>query len=241
MIAPMRGAQTSHRMLILIVVVFGILAIAFAMSVAIAADLTDMVLAILAQLRDFGWRGWLIFMAMQAAVALIGFLPASLLGLAAGAIFGLLLGFGLAAAGVMIGALVAFVLARSALRPTIARFLDGKTILRQFDAALTRDGWRLVLLMRVSPVTPFSLTSYALGLSAVRFRDYVVGTLASLPALFLYVMLGVFGATGLAAARDRAGSVRLALVGIGIVATVVLAIRIGRLLTAAFREAASDL
>lgn len=221
--------------LTLVLAGFGLLGIAFVVSVAGATDRVGTVLSALDRLRELGWRGWVIFVAMQAAVALVGFLPASFLGLAAGAIYGAWLGFGLAATGIMIGATVAFGLARSALRPSIVRLIDGRPALFRLDAALAREGWRLVLLMRVSPAMPFSLTSYALGLSAVRLRDYMLGTLASLPALLLYVTLGTFGTNAVAAARGGAATSHLALIGVGLIATVLLILKIGRLLTIALK------
>lgn len=220
-----------HTRLTLALAGFGLLGIAFVVSIAGATDRAGVVLSALDRLRELGWRGWLVFVAIQATVALIGFLPASFLGLAAGAIYGVWLGFGLAAAGIMIGAIIAFGIARSALRPSIAHLIDGRPALFRFDAALAREGWRLVLLMRVSPAMPFSLTSYALGLSAVGLRDYALGTLASLPALLLYVILGTFGTNAVAAARGGAATPHLALVGIGVIATVLLMLKIGRLLT----------
>ena len=191
------------------------------------------ILAALDRLRHLGWLGWLIFALVQMLVALIGILPASLLGLAAGAVYGIALGFGLSAIGVLLGAAIAFVLARSALRPAIARRLARDGHLARLDDAVGRDGWRLVLLLRVSPVMPFSLTSYALGLSAIRPRDYALGTLAALPALLLYVAIGTLGASGLAALRGHA-PLHLALIGIAIIATALLTWRLGRLVRRSF-------
>ena len=193
----------------------------------------SVILAMLDRLRHLGWMGWLIFALLQMLVALIGILPASLLGLAAGAVYGIALGFGLSAIGVLLGAAIAFVLARSALRPTIAQRLASGGHLARLDDAVGRDGWRLVLLLRVSPVMPFSLTSYALGLSAIRPRDYALGTLAALPALLLYVAIGTLGASGLAALHGHA-PLHLALIGIAIIATALLTWRLGRLVRNSF-------
>ncbi|HQT87370.1 MAG TPA: VTT domain-containing protein [Acidiphilium sp.] len=187
-------------------------------------------LTLLERLRNLGWIGWLIFALLQALVALIGFLPASLLGLAAGAVYGVALGFGLSATGILLGAAIAFALTRSALRPTIAQRLAASRRLARLDHAVGRDGWRLVLLMRVSPVMPFSLTSYALGLSAISPRDYALGTLAALPALLLYVAIGTLSRSGLAALHGHA-LIHLVLIGVAIIATALLTFRLGRLIT----------
>lgn len=208
---------------------FGVLAAALLIGVSHGAAWSGVLLSWLDRLRGMGAAGAGLFVALQALVALIGFLPASLLGLAAGAVYGIGMGFGLSATGLMIGAGLAFGLARSALRSTIIRLVARRDGLRRFDAALARDGWRLVLLMRVSPVMPFSLTSFALGLSGIQFRDYAVGTLASLPALALYVTLGRLGVSGIAAIGRGDGAVHLAVLGIGLVATGLLTLRIGQL------------
>lgn len=214
---------------ILALAVAVVLVAAFIAGLLGAGDVAGTVLAALERLRAFGWQGALIFVALEWVVAVVGFVPASILGLAAGAIYGTGTGFALAATGMVMGAAAAFGFARSALRPLILRFIDGRAGLGRFDAALARDGWRLVLLLRASPVMPFSLTCYALGLSGIGFRDYMVGTLASLPALLAYVAFGSLGATSLGAARNG-GDVRLVLLLVGGAATLLLVLRVARML-----------
>lgn len=235
---PADIARPINRRLVVALAILALLIAALAASIAGAADWAGDALGALDRLRDFGPLGWIAFVGLQALVALIGFLPASLLGIAAGAVYGVGLGFGLAAAGVLLGAAAAFALARSAFRPMILRLLEGRATLGRFDTALARDGWRLVLLMRVSPVMPFSLTSFALGLSGIGFRAYALGTLASLPALLLYVGLGTLGAKGIESAHRGASPLHLALLGLGIAATLLLALRMGWLLARALRPIA---
>ena len=183
------------------------------------------------QLRGEGWQGEAMFALLQALVALIGFLPASLLGIAAGATYGLWIGFGLSATGMMVGAAIAFAIARSALRPAIVRLFGHRMVLNRFDANVAHDGWRLVLMIRISPVMPFSITSYALGLSGVSLRDYLLGTTASTPALFLYVALGAMGAHSMLTVRGN--SFYVASLVIGVLAAVAVILRLRRLFVAA--------
>jgi uncharacterized membrane protein YdjX (TVP38/TMEM64 family) len=184
-----------------------------------------------------GPGGWLVFALLQALVALVGVVPASLLGIAAGAVYGIALGFALSASGVMAGALGAFWLARSFARPLIAALLSAR--LARLDAALAEESLRLVCLLRVSPVLPFSITSYALGLSGVSTRAYIIGTLASLPALLGYVAIGALGAAGVGAARfgaahvGGASAIRDVLLAVGVVATALLAVHLARAARAA--------
>jgi uncharacterized membrane protein YdjX (TVP38/TMEM64 family) len=158
-----------------------------------------------------------------------GILPASLLGVAAGAIYGLAPGFLLAAVSTLAGALLSFLLSRSLFRATVERLAVRRPRLRNLDARIARDGWKLVCLLRVSPIMPFSATSLALGLSAVALRDYAVGTLASLPALCGYVFIGTLADTSLSEWATGASTVRLILLGIGGLATLVLVLRFGQI------------
>jgi uncharacterized membrane protein YdjX (TVP38/TMEM64 family) len=176
-----------------------------------------------------GVRGAVVFAIVHVLVAVSGILPASLLGVAAGAIYGLVSGFLLAAVSTLAGALLSFFLSRSLFRAAVERQAARRPRLRNLDARIARDGWKLVCLLRVSPVMPFSATSLALGLSAVALRDYAIGTLASLPALCGYVFIGTLAEKSLTAWATGASTVRLALVCIGGLATLVLAIRLGQI------------
>ncbi len=205
------------------------LGVVFVLSLANAGDWSGVAVATLNKLRAFGPIGWLAFIGMEMLVAVVGFLPASLLGLIAGAVYGVGFGFGLAAAGVLIGAEISFVLVRSGFRSALTSLFENRPVLRQLDKAFGQQGWRLVLLLRASPIMPFSLTSFALGLSGVSQRAYTLGTIGSLPALLLYVILGKLSAQGVASAHYGAGLPHLLLLGIGIIATLLLAITVGRL------------
>ncbi len=187
---------------------------------------------VLGAVRALGVAGSLAFVALQIAVAVSGVLPASLLGMAAGALYGPVAGFALAALSTLAGAWIAFALARSALRPAVARMLRRRGTLAAFDDRVAREGWRLVALLRVSPVMPFALTSYALGLSSVAARDYVLGTLACLPALLGYVMVGAMAGTDLDSAGTDGQNVRRLLLLAGGAATLALIMRLGRLVAA---------
>ncbi len=209
----------------------GVLSGAFVFSLASAGHWSGLVVAALDRLRTFGAIGWLAFIGLQVLVAVIGFLPASLLGLAAGAVYGVAFGFSLAAAGVLLGAEISFVLARSGFRSVLTKLFEHRPALRKFDAALAQQGWRLVLLLRASPVMPFSLTSFALGLSGISQRAYALGTIGSLPALLLYVILGNLGAEGVVSAHHGTSVWHLMLIGLGIITTLLLAITAGRLIT----------
>ena len=179
--------------------------------------------------RGYGVHGAVVFAIVQVLVAVSGILPASLLGVGAGAIYGLVPGFLLAAVSTLAGALLSFFLSRSLLRATVERLAARRPRLRNLDARIARDGWKLVSLLRVSPIMPFSATSVLLGLSAVGLRDYAIGTLASLPALCGYVFIGTLTDTSLSAWATGASNVRLVLLGAGGLATLLLVLRLGHI------------
>ena len=149
--------------------------------------------------------------------------------MAAGALFGVGGGFALSTAGLLLGALAAFGLSRSTFRACIERAMSGRSQWRNLDAALGRDGWRLVCLLRASPLTPFVATSYLLGLSAVSLRDYMLGTLAALPALLGYVSLGAFARAGLSASTGAALPFQWVLLATGFAATALAVAHVGAL------------
>lgn len=186
-------------------------------------------------LRGLGLAGWLMFVALEIAVTLIGVVPGALLGLASGAVYGVWLGFLAGAAGILSGALIAFGLSRSMLRPWIGRALRHGARMSALDAVITRDGWRLVALLRISPVMPFSITSYALGFSGIGLRDYALGTLASLPLLFGYVVIGALGGMGAASWSRGFAWVHLGLLSLGGLATLALILHLSRLVAGALR------
>ncbi len=186
-------------------------------------------------MRHAGTAGVLAVGLCQILVAASGVLPASLVGIAAGGLYGVAGGFTLAASTTLAGAWLAFRASRSLLRPRIAAVLARRPRLAQVDAGLARGRWRFVCLLRISPVMPFAATSYSLGLSSVSTRDYLLGTLAALPALFGYVCIGALAHAGVSGGPAALGAFRLALFGFGFAATLLLTLQVGRLVARALR------
>ncbi len=180
-------------------------------------------------LRSCGGTGPALFAALQVLVAVSGVVPASLMGLAAGAAYGFVPGFALSASGSLLGAVIAFGLSRSLFRSAIERLLSRHRGWRVIDASLSQRGWQFVFLLRLSPVMPFSATSYLLGLSSVSRADYLLGTLACLPALLGYVFVGTLTDAGLAAWSSGGSWLRLTLLAAGSVATLLLMTWLARL------------
>jgi uncharacterized membrane protein YdjX (TVP38/TMEM64 family) len=178
-------------------------------------------------LHGLGWAGFVLVMVM---VAISGFLPASLVGVSAGVAYGAILGFAAASISILTGAIVAFLLSRSLLRPIIERKLRGRPQLFSFDGQIRSQGWRFVFLLRLSPVMPFAATSYALGLSSIALGEYMAGTLATLPSVMLCVLAGTAAKTGVSAWRGGENSIRIALLVLGTLSLVIVIIKIVHML-----------
>ena len=163
-------------------VVLAVLLIAGRRALAVVPAFADWVTA-------QGVTGALIFcLAYIAAVVLL--IPGSVLTLAAGALFGIARGALLVMVAATIGASAAFLIARYAARERMARRLAGNTRFAAIDRAIARSGWRMVVLLRLSPLVPFNVLNYALGLTGVRFAEYLAACAAMLPGTLLYVYYG---------------------------------------------------
>ena len=177
------------------------------------------------------------------AIAVVGFVPGSLLTLAAGAIFGLAEGTALVFVAAVLGSTAAFLLSRTVARAAIARRVEGDPRFAAIDQAIEREGRRIVLLLRLSPVFPFTLLNYALGLTRVRLGDYLVASVGMLPGTLLYVYTGkVAGdlATLAGGAAVPRGAGYWAVVALGFAATLIVTILVTRVARKALREASVE-
>jgi uncharacterized membrane protein YdjX (TVP38/TMEM64 family) len=143
-----------------------------------------------------------IFVAAYAAATAVG-LPGSVLTIAGGAIFGFELGVLLNWLGASIGAVLAYLLARSLGTDAVHRLLGRRA--SRLDALTNAHGFTTVLRLRLFPVVPFNLLNFASGLAGVRLRDYVLGTLLGLiPGTAVYTYFADALLAGAAGARREA-------------------------------------
>jgi uncharacterized membrane protein YdjX (TVP38/TMEM64 family) len=118
-------------------------------------------------------------------------LPGSVLGLGAGAVFGLVKGSAIVSAASTLGATAAFLVGRYLARERVANMIEGNERFRAIDEAVGREGWKIVGLTRLSPVFPFNLLNYAYGITKVRLRDFFFASwIGMLPGTVMYVYLG---------------------------------------------------
>jgi uncharacterized membrane protein YdjX (TVP38/TMEM64 family) len=172
--------------------------------------------------RGAGAVGGLLFAAAYVAVTVSG-LPASLLTLGAGLVWGPVLGVVVVWPGAVIGAVLSFLIGRTVLRDAVAARKAAWPLAEAIDRALAGGGARLVFLLRLSPLFPFNVLNYGLGVSGVSLRDYTLATAAGiLPGTVVYVWIGstVGSVAELASGSFDAGGSGLALRAVGLVATV---------------------
>jgi uncharacterized membrane protein YdjX (TVP38/TMEM64 family) len=158
----------------------------------------------------------------------VALVPGAVLAMVAGALFGALGGFGIAFTGALLGSSAAFLVARHGARGGAVRWIERRAAnhrlygrVARVDRSLGRRGLALVFLLRLSPFVPYNVLNYALGITGVRFRDYVLGSAGMLPGALVYAYVGSL-AGDVAAAAAGQGSLdasRLYLLVPGLVAT----------------------
>jgi uncharacterized membrane protein YdjX (TVP38/TMEM64 family) len=177
------------------------------------------------------------------ATATVAFVPGSLLTLAAGAIFGLGKGVVYVFLAAVIGSSAAFLVSRHFARAAVERRLTGNARFTAIDRAVGTQGRRIVFLLRLSPVFPFNLLNYALGLTNVRFADYLVASFGMLPGTLLYVYYGKLAGDVAALAGGAAvtkGPGYYAVVTLGLVATAIVTTIVTRIARRALKEATGE-
>jgi len=192
-----------------------------------------------AWIRGAGVTGMLLF-AFAYVLACVLFLPGSILTLGAGFAYGVGAGTPLVWLSANAGAALAFVLGRTLLRGWVALRVNANPRFAAIDRAVGQQGFKIVLLTRLSPVFPFNLLNYAFGVTRVRFRDYVLGSLLGmLPGTVMYVYLGslVTSLTQLAAGRASGGAAQQGFYLGGFVATVAVTLYVTRVARRALAEA----
>lgn len=166
--------------------------------------------------------------------------PGSVLTLTAGFLFGPLLGTAVVSAASTAGAAAAFLIGRYLARPAVERRIAGNARFAAVDAAIGAQGAKIVLLLRLSPLFPFTLLNYALSLTKIEFAPYVLASWAGmLPGTVAYVALGGAGkAAAETAAGGGAGPLQLALYAVGAGATLWATALISKAASKALEEAA---
>jgi uncharacterized membrane protein YdjX (TVP38/TMEM64 family) len=123
-------------------------------------------------------------------LATVAFLPGSLLTLGAGLLFGIIQGSLYVFVGATLGATLAFLVGRYLARGWISKKIAGNQKFSAIDRAVGREGFKIVLLTRLSPVFPFNLLNYGMGVTGVALKDYVLASVGMIPGTIMYVYIG---------------------------------------------------
>ena len=163
----------------------GVLAAAWAL-----VPFDEWLLQLVAWADRAGWVGAIGYVVTYVATTL-ALLPGFVLTLGAGFLYGPVVGTLLVSPASVTGATLAFVLGRKFFRARIQRKIASQPRFAAIDRAVEKKAFKMVLLLRLSPLVPFSLLNYALGLSNIRLSTYVVASfIGMLPGTFMYVYLG---------------------------------------------------
>ena len=196
----------------------------------------------LIQIQDLGTVGAVAFILLY-IIATIAFLPGSILTLGAGVVFGVALGSLYVFIGATIGATGAFLVGRYLARGWISRKIEDNRKFSAIDKAVGKEGFKIVLLTRLSPVFPFNLLNYAYGITGVSLKDYFLGSVGMIPGTVMYVYIGSLAgnlATLGSATQPTNPGVQWAIRLIGFVATVAVTIYVTRVARLALNETVSE-
>ncbi len=171
--------------------------------------------ALEAWVQSAGAAGPLLFMLIY-ILGTVFFMPGSMLTLAGGALFGPLLGtfYNLTAA--TLGAMISFLAARYLASDWVEKKTGGW--MKQLINGVENEGWRFIAFTRLVPLFPFNLLNYALGLTRIRFSQYIVATyICMLPGALAYTYLGYIGREAATGGEDIVRKAMLALALLAVV------------------------
>lgn len=194
------------------------------------------------QLTNWAGRAGVTGMLAMAALMLpwvVVLLPAFLLSMAAGVVWGPWLGAVVVHVPQVLGMTLAFVCGRYLFRDMVEARVGHDPRFEAIDRAVADQGFWLVFLLRLSPVVPYNVLNYALGLTSIRLGPYFLASLiGSLPSTVMYTYLGA--TVGRVARHGEPTGTEAAIWWLGLAATVVLTVAIGRLANQAVRKALDE-
>jgi uncharacterized membrane protein YdjX (TVP38/TMEM64 family) len=216
-------------------------------AVAMLAALAATVILLPVKGHLVGFLEWVQGMGLWGPVCLAGlyvvaclfFIPGSLLTLGAGFLFGVVWGTSAVSLGSTLGATAAFLVGRTLARDWIEQKVSANRNFQAIDRAVVRQGFKIVLLTRLSPLFPFNLLNFAFGLTGVSVLDYVLASwIGMLPGTVMYVYLGSAAKSlaDLAAGKAAGGVGQKVLFLVGLVVATVLAVLVTRIARSALKE-----
>jgi len=196
------------------------------------SNLEQQLIRLLEWIKGFGPVGLWIYAALYIC-ACVFLIPTVILTLGAGAIYGVAVGSALVSVSSTVGATAAFLIGRFFARNWVTNLVAGNSKFGAIDEAVADGGWKVIGLIRLSPVFPFNLSNYAFGLTRISLREYVLATwLGMLPGTVMYVYLGSLASdlAVLGTESDRAKTPgEWGMLGVSLVATILVTIYITKI------------
>lgn len=141
-------------------------------------------------LLSYGDWSIAVFIFIYSIKPVVFFVPASVLSVVSGILYGSLFGTVYSIIGAFFAATLAFYIARFLGKDVVDRILKGKVA--ELDNDIEKKGFKIMLLLRLAVVFPYDALSYAAGLSKMKYRDFIAGTmLGTLPEMIAYNYLGM--------------------------------------------------
>jgi uncharacterized membrane protein YdjX (TVP38/TMEM64 family) len=188
-------------------------------------------------IHRLGIAGAFIFIGVYALAAVL-FLPGAIFTIAAGLVYGIAAGTAVALAGATLGAALAFLVARYVLRARIERLAKKNKKFGAIDEAVGEQGWKIVGLLRLSPLIPFNVSNYFYGVTSIGFWPYLIASaLGMLPGTLLYVYLGAIGQAGLGGGKKGHSPLEWIFLGLGLLANIAVTIFVSRVAQKALKKA----
>ncbi|MBK8316194.1 MAG: TVP38/TMEM64 family protein [Acidobacteria bacterium] len=192
------------------------------------------------EIKSLGPMGPVIFV-IAYVITTILLIPGSAMTIGAGTVFGLKLGLISVITGANLAALGAFLLARTFLREKVRHWAEENPKFAALDRAIGREGFKMVLLARLSPVFPFTLLNYLLGLTRINIVSYVAANLIGmLPGTLLYTYIGATARDALSSGDGGLDKYRLLLRMTGLAATIGVVFLVTRMARKAMAEVESE-
>jgi uncharacterized membrane protein YdjX (TVP38/TMEM64 family) len=201
-------------------------------------ELKDDLVQLRGGLQSLGFWGPAAYAGIYAVAALL--VPGAVLTMFGGALFGLVRGTVAVWLGATAGSALAFLIARHLARDWVAARIARRPAFAKIDRAVGEQGLKIVFLLRLSPVFPFLILNFMLGLTRVRFVDYVLASVGMLPGTLLYVYYGKLGgdiaqiAAGVQPAEH--GAAYWLVTGVGLAATLAASVLVARLARRALEQ-----
>jgi len=176
-------------------------------------------------------------------LACVFLLPGSVLTLGAGLLFGLVAGAITVSIASTLGACVAFWIGRTVARNWIADKVAANKKFAAIDSAVGQQGFKIVLLTRLSPIFPFNLLNYAFGLTNISFWKYALGSwIGMIPGTIMYVYFGagLRSFAALAAGEVEKGTAGRLFFWFGLAATVAVTVFVTRIARKALKQAVPE-